>query len=328
MNDMSVQPPPLPTKPVTPIPVVRAPAVPPPLLRRIGLLCLRPQQWAEAARYRLSATLWPVVVVTLLVAMVMGLAAARRGTRIYDAFAADFDGRFFPVVLKDGKLSRVPATDGGKTTLAPPELVIQDMPFWSTFFRIGGVESVKVVFDPENKSRADMVGSQLLVRLTDSEMVMTQPGSDSVLGGSDDSQWRAPLPVGEEMSISGEQLRGAELPRTSLGISVFLATAFVGFFYNFLWALLVAFVLVPLIVMIAAPVGMPRYVAYRVGLAITVPLIALSGLLEATGLMSQTSMPVEVMPVIWLLAAAGMALWAALMANRMFSPRRAPRRGM
>ena len=91
---------------------------------------------------------------------------------------------------------------------------------------------------------------------------------------------------------------------------------------NVLWATLTAFLIMPVIQLAAPRLMMLRRVAFRIALALTVPLVILGGALDLLGAAPrQLLIYPQLSLLLWLLVAAAMAFWAGVLANRMYVPR-------
>src|SRR6185295_13494178 len=88
-------------------PAVHAYPKPAPLLPRFVMLCLRPESWAEAARYPTRFTLIPLLLAVLLGAVGIGISDTWRNVQGMRNFAAGYDSRGYPTLElnSDGVLS-------------------------------------------------------------------------------------------------------------------------------------------------------------------------------------------------------------------------------
>jgi hypothetical protein len=71
---------------------------PPPFLHRFIMLCLRPESWAEAARYRTAATLIPVIVAILVGTIPASWMETRNLLSEAKAFAARYEETGYPAL--------------------------------------------------------------------------------------------------------------------------------------------------------------------------------------------------------------------------------------
>jgi hypothetical protein len=304
------------------------------MLARIALLCVRPEYWPQAARFPLSATLWPVVLVGVVMSALVSLSAMRSVMQTYNAFAASYDGQFFPMQVSGGKLSRLATTQpAGAPALVAPTFTLRNIPYWSG--RLAQMKPTQVIFDPDKNVRLDVVDGQAMIHITDTEMIWTTPGSDFYSDSGDAGVARAPLApllapllADQDVIINGQTLQHATQKKSEIAIAVFLTTFICHCLSSLLWAFLMGVLMIPVVLFSAARLAMPRHVAFRIGLAVTVPLLVVGGILEATGALAQTSVPADLLPIFWCLCAAGMALWSGILANRIYAPRRrAPKGG-
>ena len=87
-----------------PAPAGRGYPKPPALFHRILLLVLRPDQWAQAARYPFHVTFVPLLMVILLSGLAIGVSVGSQIVPLLGTFAATYDQRHPPMVYENGKL--------------------------------------------------------------------------------------------------------------------------------------------------------------------------------------------------------------------------------
>ncbi len=66
---------------------------------------------------------------------------------------------------------------------------------------------------------------------------------------------------------------------------------------------------------------LPRRASYRVAAAVLVPLVMFDGILHAVGHPVNSLLGVEWTSLFWFVAAAGLAVWAGIMARVMYTPK-------
>jgi len=102
----------------------------------------------------------------------------------------------------------------------------------------------------------------------------------------------------------------------TLGFIVGVFSFFVYLLGHFLWALIIAFLVSPLVRISAPNLRMPRQMAYRVSGSITVPLLIFGGLLELIGHPPRLVLGGEFSTLFWFFAAGAMAFWGGHLLNR------------
>ena len=295
--------------PPTPLPQVARPPKAPALLHLFVALCLRPEQWAQAARYPFRVTLWPLLLAIVLAALLTGIAAGRKVRPWVRAFAQTYDQQFAPMLLANGKLTlqTVPGTPTGSPAKLPPRLVIQDVP---------------IVFDPSGKTSVDMVGTERAVLVTSTQVIFRSASSTMNL------ELRDLWPTTESVTISSAGL-AAFLDSNGPALAITLGTTMglLNLLINLSWAAAMIFLAAPLVTLGSAQLGMPRRVAYRVVAAAIVPLVVVSGVLDVAGYSPAQAIGAEFTPIFWFASVAALAVWSGLMASKMYRRVPAPRRG-
>ena len=290
---------------------------PPVLPLRLVLLCLRPETWAEVARY----PTW-VVMVPLVLTVILGTAAAATGQtkRAVDQlreFAASYDSHYPPLELSsDGTLSV-------KGDLSAPIRV----PL------LGGV----VLVDPTGKTRVETIRSESVrVLVTDKELVSV---ADEGRTRWTLKSFLTPLlgpgglpPAGQTRTLDGKTM--AQLIDDKVGIAAAMG---VGAFIieaagEALWVAMMMILACPIIMLAAAGprlnpdapdrrLLLPRRAAYRMAAGLLVPLVMLSAILRAIGHPIYESLGLQGAWFFWFFAAGALAVWTGLMAKRMYGRR-------
>jgi len=300
------KPPPLPPAPVRiggrPVVVVRYPN-PPALYKRLIFLCLKPEAWADAARYPLWNTMLVALLAVILSGLMTGIGIAHRTVAGIEGFAAQYD-KFYPplVINSDGVLST-------KGELKEP-------------IRVNNGPGTLVI-DPSDRTTLDSITTPVAMLIT-SKDVHTR----NVLEGS--------IPIKEYLLLNllvpkaGEatEINGTTMTRwiTSYQGWIYILwgglIAFVTATIQGLWTLLMMVIVAPLVMIGAATPGkgrmiIPKFIAYRVAIAVAVPLVILDGLLEGLGYSVRWTLG-QMSSLFFLLAVSALAFWAGVLAKWMF----------
>ncbi len=279
--------------------VVRRYPKPPPLWARLIALCLRPESWAEAARYPFWVTL-----VALIVALVVGSSGAAIGTgRSYvtslEGLTQNYDARYSRMELSsDGVLS-------------------YDTP-WK-----GPVRWKNIVVDPTDKTDIESLPANFSMLIGSKNVSFQFLGAPQV--STIKKLFPTVLPARGTKVIDGALVsRNVDDFRVPMFVGVAGLTFVWRLFAESLWIALTMYLVAPLVVIGAAAGGrslmIPRRVAYRIAGAVLVPLVIFSGVLQAIGYSASAALSDEGALILWCVAAGAMAAWAGVMARRMYVP--------
>jgi hypothetical protein len=322
-----IQPPPLPARqpPATPPPLKASQAAgqatrtgpprrpypkPPSLLRLIGLLCIRPDQWAQAARYPMFVTIFPLALTILLTSIALAVTASGEALTYLHKQARLYDANYAPMVYANGTLS---VQTPGKPL---------------PHFDSGNDE---IIIDPTIKSLPDASSDKLgTILLNDRGLTQRFGGvkwSRSYAELKDTPFYSSLFFPTDPFTINSAGLESYLNVRKSaitnlVALMVFMSSVV----RNAAWALFVSLLVVPLVQIATRRLAIPFRVAWRIALAVTVPLIILDALLNVLGMPLIDTVGPEVTPLIWTGFAAGMAIWAGFLADSMYTPPRPVRR--
>ncbi len=288
---------------------------PPALPKRFMLLLVEPEKWAQAAMYPASATFWPLVWALIIATLCMGYSMCAGSIKPLQAFAASYDQRFLPMQINKGQLSII--SPKGKTKLIPMKVQTP-------------VETV--LADPALAGAAKLKTDPLIVLFDRDSVVLT----GSTWGGS----WiimpmaqlqREVLAVNGQIkpslakSLPTDKLPAIILDSKTLPALMPLTSVILGlgslpaFLLGFcLWTVLMVFMTGFLIMSINRNIGMPLKVAWRISMAVMIPLLVLRGLLAVFGVVPAMNQSPMIDQIIYMTPIA-LALWAAVLANRKFS---------
>ncbi|HVX86256.1 MAG TPA: hypothetical protein VH253_15845 [Phycisphaerae bacterium] len=269
---------------------------------RLVNLCLRPESWAEAARYPFWVTL-----VTLIAALIIGAAATAVGiSRSFVQSLVEvgqvYDARYSPMDMSGaGVLSPVGAWKGPVTLF-----------------------NGAVVVDPTGHTTMDSSAAPQIL-INSHEMIERMPGTPTM------PLTKAPLikdfvpPAGQVKRIDGAAIQALVAQRRGVLLFTLWAAGFISKLVGeTLWATITIFLISPM-VSIGAAVGgrrllIPRRVAHRIAGAVVVPLIVFGGVMQGCGYPLSDAIGLEPALIVWFLAASAMAAWAGVLARRMYMP--------
>ncbi|HVS73433.1 MAG TPA: hypothetical protein VHQ47_19570 [Phycisphaerae bacterium] len=270
---------------------------------RLANLCLRPESWAEAARYPFWVTLIALIVALLIGSAATAVGMSRNFVHGLAQVGQVYDSRYSPMTMSsDGVLSPIGKWKGPITLF-----------------------DGAVVIDPTGHTTMDSASAPEIL-INAHEVQERMPGSPMVVPIS-----KAPLiadlvpPAGQIKRIDGAAIRTLVAQRR---MSLLLLGWMAGFITKLLgetlWALITIFLISPM-VSIGAAVGgrrllIPRRVAHRIAAAVVVPLIVFGGIMQGCGYPLGEAIGIEPAMIAWFLAASAMAAWAGVLARRMYMP--------
>ncbi len=295
---------------------------PPVLPKRFLLLLVEPEKWAQAAMYPASVTFWPLVWAMIIAGLCMGFSTSAGSIKPLQEFAATYDQHFLPVQLDKGQLSII--RPKGPTKLIP--MTVQ-------------TPMETVLADPALAGAATLATHPFIVLLDRNSVVLTG------------SNWSSPwliMPMAQlqreivavngllkpslARSVPTDQLPAVILdsktlpplmPLISLILGLASIPAYVLWFC--VWTVLMVFLTGFVVRSINRSIGMPLKVAWRISMAVMIPLLVLRGLLAAFGVVPALN-PSPITDQIIYMAPIALALWAAVLANRKFSKPSGPGR--
>lgn len=289
-------------------PALRMPR-PPSLLPYIFWLCLRPETWAESARFKTRHIVRTLLFVIFATALLVGISQSAAAMRQLQKLALAYDAHYAPLNFKDGRLS-----------VADDKKPLPRFEFHGVVYAVDPTGNTSV---PENGM---LINDRLLIMRnglfgTD----YRQPLSEFFDAGKV-TPLIFPLPSTDRID-SAYLLSVFADNVLRYGLLLSLVIGFAWTLMNSAWAFLVAYLAIPFIQLAAPNLGIPRRVAYKMTLAITVPLIVLDAVLRSFGLMLSDTVGAEAANVIWLLAVIGMAIYTGMLANEIYARRpQKPRR--
>jgi hypothetical protein len=302
---------------------------PPAFIPRFIMLCLRPETWAEVARYPTRFTVIPLVVAVILAGAVVGFSESAGLLSNLQSFAASYDARYPALELtSDGVLH-------ARADLSSPV----------RFENSSGTGAGAVLIDPTGKTVPESIKSNVIF-VTDKEILFIMADGEKPISRMPLSKifkWPlsavfTPPSAGQPAIINGSTMKaflddkGASRAAL-LGFCLTLLLS-VG---NALWAAFMMFLVSPLI-MLAAAGGikagdgpdrrllLPRRAVYRMAGAILVPLLMLGAGLQATGHPVMLLLGPQGGTLFWFFSTSALALWTGVMARKMYGPKEKPRR--
>ncbi len=292
---------------------------PPPLPVRFVLLLVEPEKWAQAAMYPASITFWPLFWAIVIGAMCMGFSMSARAIKPLRAFAASYDQHFLPMLLNKGRLSII--MPRGKTNLVP--LQIRN-PYETVLVNtsLSGASALKThpLIALFNRTDLILTGTKMsrpivimpLAQLQQEMLLTNRAMSVAAIKTT-------PVDKLPPVTINSQSLQ-TFFAATALVIMLVAGVAasviIAGFFL--LWVVLMIFLTGFLVMSINRNIGMPLKVAWRISMAVMIPLLVLRGLLAVFNIVPAINHSPLTDKIIYM-APIGLSLWAAILANRMFS---------
>ena len=314
----SSSPPPAPaTPPINPTPLVFQ--RPPRLFQLILLLLIEPRQWAVAARYRMKVILWPFLLVLFGSSLLTGYPMAGRIMHLAGRFAAGYDKSFDPMLLTNGRLSVLPTP--GKKPLkivgSGGKLIVR--PNVTGLYHDTSMPMVMVLTQNHliyTGSWAMFATPRQSVSIRQLQIVLAQSNGMPIGQGKNGRHLPPPVTVN-----SATLLALINSNHDTITALITIMFGLVIFFSNGLWCLLMIVMISPLIAMINRPNAMPLGRAYRISLALMVPLLALRSLLVLFHIVPLEDQSMAVSFLLFI-APLPLAIWAAVLSARMYAPQK------
>ncbi|HTV48736.1 MAG TPA: DUF1189 family protein [Phycisphaerae bacterium] len=302
------------------------------LLKRIFLLIVDPEWWAKSAMYPYSATFWALFWVTVLTSIILAMTllfpVANNFVSMARDFAVSYDHNYPPMLLDNGKLSFTgPRAKPGQ------------------FIELTG-ENAQLVIDPSGQAKISPPDGDLMmnVDVTQSNIVVHSPlyQQPQIISLADiQGRLAVILNLPANAAPSANQTPPVTLDSTSLtrivnimGLVFLFLTVCLGWLLLFLqqaiWSVLMIILVAPITVMVCRGLGMPLRVAYRIGTAVMVPVLVVSCFLESLKIISLGNQATDqwetFLQLAVLLSPIPIAIWAAMIANRLFGGTKTSRR--
>ena len=271
-------------------------------MTRLAHFAFRPESWAEALRFPLRYSLVPLVLAIVLAGVVTGTAFGIRIYRYVANFANGYDAVYAPMEYKDGKLSVLESPIAGRP------------------IQIDTAGGGMLVIDPTGQTKPEDLKEQGGVLISQTTVYQCMFGQVTPIPLKEFPIF-ADLPDGTR--IDGAFLR-REVQTSGRGYAAIFGIMFctVSVIANTIWSALMIFAAAPVVVIAAAGLRLRYRTAYRVVAAVLVPLVLLGALLIALGLNPAQTMRPEFVPIFWFAATLILAVWAGILAGRMFRPRK------
>jgi hypothetical protein len=300
--------------------VPRAFPKPPAFLPRFLMLCLRPESWAEAARYPTHVTLVPLILAILLGAVVATAGQTYRQVRGLEEFAATYDQYYPPMELSsDGVLSVKGALKG------PVRVPLLGM---------------DVLVDPTGQTNPETVAwGRVGALVTDKSVVVLNRFTGELASeplktlGSETGLLHLPA-QGRVQVVDGKTIGAFVGNLAPVMLVVAPLVAMLQALGEALWAAAMLFLMMPVVVLTASVtrvesgarmVILPRRAAFRIVAGYLVPLVLAGAALKATGHSVGEVLGWNAGLLIWFAAALGLAIWTGILARRMYGAKKQAR---
>ncbi len=287
-------------------------------LARVLLLCVRPEEWAEAGLYTLRNNIFAILLVILIATVAVATTCAMRVAGQVNALALHYPQTHAPMVLTDGSLK----------VIGPPTKLSSSLSLKSKTL------NRRLVFSAKNGLRLEDYRGRNAAHLSQKVALSIQQMLDRALRRIDlaTHQKAAPPPakigkgqIPQPIVINQHTIgRVAYAMKVYAGATAFFFAGMYVFFSDAVWAIFIVFLVSPIIFLINRENSMPRAVAQRIALATTAPLIMLSAVLHVLQISPEQVWPEyrDFIMAGWWIAAMGVAVWAGIIAKEMVAPAR------
>ena len=284
---------------------------PPRFFRRLGLLLLRPEQWAESAVFPYRYVLGPLLFIILVVSIPLAVHVAQQLVNVEEAAVGQYDQSFKPMLLSHGTLKILPAPGKKILRLNQPDYELR-------------------VDTTGHQTAADL--HQPMGLLVTNNMLYTKVFSATqtlplsrvqryfLLAAGNTAVLHVPVNKLPDVTVNSKSLRlllSYLRPALVLAISLILSGLNVVKFLG--WALIMTVLIAPGVMILNQQLAMPLRVAMRIGTAVMIPLVVVRGLLEYfrySSLMPSPGHSGDFYAMVWWLAPLPLGLWAGFLASR------------
>jgi len=301
------------------------------------LLCLRPEQWPEQARYPFKATFLPLLAVILLSSLLTGISSGLSAMAGFRQFAANYDKYYVPMLLANDQLSLASPPLVSPSSSPPSATTATSAPATAPSTPLRNMVRLKLndlqfIIDPTGTvSRESLedtnflyIGSQQIIQNLGPFHMESSIKDFRETSASNPAEktlfhlffppifsqpWRLDTPNLQKL------IRDHGSPITNTIITLNTCAALLR---NLLWSLAMIFFATPFVNMGCLQLRMPRRIAYRITAAVLVPLVLLDGLMDILNAAPRNILGGEYTLWLWLIATSILALWAGIMANRMY----------
>jgi hypothetical protein len=283
------------------------------------MLCLRPESWAEAARYPTFVTLLPLIVAILLGALLASTGQTYRQMQSLRQFAATYDQYYPPMELNSEGVLSV------KGELKAPVRV----PVF------GGV----VLVDPTGRTNPETSRSDRAFALITDKQVVLLSGAEKPSRQMITEYATPPFgafqlpPKGQVKTIDGAKIRAVVNDGVPQFVVLGVLWAGLQALAEAAWAAAILFMMSPVIMLAAAGVRgptagparmliLPRRAAIRMVAGFLVPLVLFGAILRAFGHGITDILGWNWSMLFWFGATMALAVWTGMMARRMYGVQR------
>jgi hypothetical protein len=290
---------------------VRSYPKPPPLLKRLLLLCLKPEAWPAAAKYPLWVTLLPLALAILIGASTFSVVTANNAMTTFAAFAKSYDAHYPEIDLD---------SEGVVSVKDPARQPVE--------FSNG---DSRIIVDTTGKSSVDTIKDSNFVLITSHQIFRRARDHDFDPVTIKEGLARLLPEKGDLVRMNGNTLQSFISENHADMIALVGGFTFLlKLLTESLWVAATMFLIFPAVTIGAAAgnprLFIPRRAAYRIAAAVLVPLILLSDFTTAAGYSVSSVIGGENSLIFWFFAAAALAFWAGHMAKAMFIPKQPQRR--
>ena len=284
---------------------------PPRFFRRLGLLLLRPEQWAESAMFPYRYVLGPLLFIILVVSVPLAAHVAGELVNVEEAAVGQYDQSFKPMLLSHGTLKILPAP--GK------KILLLNQPDYELRVDITGRKTAADLHQPMGLL---VTNDKLYTKVFSATQTLplSRVQRYFLLAAGNTAVLHVPVNKLPDVTVNSKSLR---LLLRYLRPALVLAIGLILFGFNVVkflgWALIMTVLISPGVMILNQHLAMPLRVAMRIGTAVMIPLVVVRGLLEYfrhSSLMPSPGHSGDFYAMVWWLAPLPLGLWAGFLASR------------
>ena len=284
---------------------------PPRFFKRLGLLLLRPEQWAESALFPYRYVLWPLLFIILVMSIPLAVHFAGKLVDVEEAAVGQYDLYFRPMLLSHGTLTILP--EPGKKILR------LNQPDYELRVDLTGHKTPADLHQPMGllATKNKLYTKALWARQT---LPLSRVQRYFLLASGNNAMRHVPINKLPDVTVNSKSLklllnylRPKLIPGISLALFLINMVSFLG------WSLIMTVLIAPGVMILNQQLAMPLRVAMRIGTAVMIPLVVVRGLLEYfrySSLMPSPGHSGDFYAMIWWLAPLPLGLWAGFLASR------------
>lgn len=281
------------------------------------LLCLRPEQWAEQARYPFLVTFLPLLAIIFLAGLLTGLGESRTAMLNLRQFANTYDKHYAPMLFSNGKLtlqSPSPSTTNPASTQPATQSTAKEP---IVKLQINGNQ---LIVDPTGATTVESLGDTPGI-LIDATKISMNFGFASSQRTLHDFCEQPPFDqiIPQPWHINSPGLK-AVVDQHGTFFFLFIASihAIASMIRDLFWSLAMIFFLTPFVNIGCLQLRMPQRIRFRISAAVVIPLVLVGGILNLLDASPSQLIGLDYSLWLWLACASALAMWSGFMANHMY----------